>query len=110
MLCIEVRFMEKRMSARNARAQFSEILGVVHFGKETVIVEKQGKPVVAIVDIDLYERWRAERDARLRVFDEMRKKNRGKSPTEVDRDVKEAISEVRASKGLKREKHAQGGR
>jgi prevent-host-death family protein len=98
MLPIEVRFMEKRMSARNARAQFSEILGLVHFGKDTVIVEKQGKPVVAIVDIDLYERWRAERDARLRVFDEIRKKNRGKSPAEVDRDVTEAISEVRASK------------
>lgn len=110
MLVAEVRFMEKRISARDARAQFSEILGLVHFGKETVIIEKQGKPVVAIVDIDLYERWRAARDARLQVFDEIRNRNRGKSPAAVDRDVREAISEVRASKGPKREKRAQGGR
>lgn len=102
--------MEKRISARDARAKFSDILGVVHFGKETVIVEKQGKPVVAIVDIDLYERWRAMRDARLGVFDEIRTRNRGKSPGEVERDVREAISEVRATKRLQREKRAQGGR
>lgn len=102
--------MEKRISAKEARAEFSEILGVVHFGKETVIVEKQGKPVVAIVDIDLYDRWKAARDARLQVFDEIRARNRGKSPSEVERDVKEAISEVRAAKRLKREKRAQGSR
>src|SRR5688572_20074245 len=102
--------MAKRISARDARAQFSEILGIVRFGKETVIVEKQGKPVVAVIDIDLYERWVAEREARVKVFDEVRSKNRGKTPEEVEKDVAEAASEVRESLRQLRGKRAQGGR
>ena len=102
--------MAKRISAKDARAQFSEILGMVRFGKETVIVEKQGKPVVAVIDIDLYERWVAEREARLKVFDEVRSKNRGKKPQEVEKDVAEAVTEVRQSSRQLRGKRAQGGR
>jgi prevent-host-death family protein len=102
--------MAKRMSAKDARAQFSEILGMVHFGKETVIVEKQGKPVVAVIDIDLYKQWAAEREARLKVFDDVRAKNRGKTPAEVEKDIAEAISEVRESARQPRGKRAQGGR
>lgn len=102
--------MAKRISARDARAQFSEILGIVRFGKETVIVEKQGKPVVAIIDIDLYERWQEEREARFKVLDEIRAKSRGKTPEEVEKDVAEAVSEVRESARHLRGKRAPGGR
>ena len=102
--------MAKRMSAKEARAQFSEILGMVRFGKETVIVEKQGRPMVAIIDVDLYERWKAAREARLTVFDEIRSKNRDKSPEGMEKDIREGISEVRAAKRMPREKRAQGGR
>ena len=102
--------MAKRISARDARAQFSEILGSVRFGKETVIVEKQGKHVVAIIDIDLYERWQEEREARFKVLDEIRSKSRGKTPEEVEKDVAEAVSEVRESARQLRGKRAQGGR
>jgi prevent-host-death family protein len=102
--------MAKRISAKEARAQFSEILGMVRFGKETVIVEKQGKPVVAVIDIDLYNRWAAEREARLKVFDDLRAKNRSKRPAEIEKDVAEAISEVRENIRQPRGKRAQGGR
>ena len=102
--------MVKRISAKDARAQFSEILGMVHFGKETVIVEQQGKPMAAIIDIDLYELWQEEREARFRVLDEIRSKSRGKRPEEVEKDVAETVSEVRASARQLRGKRAQGGR
>ncbi len=102
--------MAKRISAKDARAQFSEILGRVHFGKETVIVEKQGKPMAAIIDIDLYELWQEEREIRFGVLDEIRSKGRGKRPEEIKRDVAEAVAEVRASARQLRGKRAQGGR
>jgi len=102
--------MVKRISAKDARAQFSEILGMVHFGKEAVIVEKQGKPMVAIVDIELYQRWQEEREIRFGVLDEIRSKGRRKRPEEIERDVAEAVSEVRASARQIRGKRAQGGR
>jgi len=102
--------MAKRISAKDARAQFSEILGRVHFGKETVIVEKQGKPMAAIIDIDLYELWQEEREARFGVLDEIRSKSRGKRPEEIENDVAKAVSEIRASTRKLRGKRAQGGR
>ncbi len=102
--------MAKRISAKDARVQFSEIMGRVHYGKETVIVEKQGKPMVAIIDIDLYELWQEEREARFGVLDEMRSKSRGKRQEEIEKDVAEAVSEVRASARQLRGKRAQGGR
>ncbi len=102
--------MAKRISAKDARAQFSEILGRVHFGKETVIVEKQGKPMAAIIDIDLYELWQEEREARFGVLDEIRSKGRRKRPEEIEKDVAEAVAEVRASVRQLRGKRAQGGR
>ena len=73
-------------------------------------MEKQGKPMVAIVDIDLYERWQEEWEVRLGVLDEMRSKNRGKRPQEVEKDVAEAVSEARARTRQLRGKRAQGGR
>ncbi len=48
--------MVKRLSAKEARDRFAEILGQVHFGKDTVIVEKAGKPVAAVIDMERYER------------------------------------------------------
>ncbi len=102
--------MAKRISAKDARTQFSEILGRVHFGKETVIVEKQGKPMAAIIDIDLYELWQEERETRFGVLDEIRSMGRRKRPEEIERDVAEAVAEVRASARQLRGKRAQGGR
>jgi prevent-host-death family protein len=34
--------MVKRMSAKDARNRFAELLGQVQYGKDTIIVEKQG--------------------------------------------------------------------
>lgn len=102
--------MVKRMTAKEARARLAEILGAVHYGKDTVIVEKQGKPMVAVVDIALYEKLMAEREAHFKVFDEIRARNLDKTPEEVERDVTEAIAEVRAMKRSLRGKRAQGRR
>jgi len=94
--------MVKRMSSREARANFSEILGLVHFGKDTVIIEKQGKPVVAVVDIALYEEWMARRKARLKVFEEIWAKNKARDLKQVEKDVTRAIREVREMKRAKK--------
>lgn len=102
--------MVKRMSAKDARANFSEILGMVHYGNDTVIIEKQGKAVVAIIDIEQYEKWMAEREARFTIFDEIRAGNRDKGPAEIEKDVAGALAEVRATNEPERRRRAQSGR
>jgi prevent-host-death family protein len=51
--------MAKRMSAKDARSKFSDLLGSVHYGGEEVIVERSGRPVAAVIPVPVYERIRA---------------------------------------------------
>ena len=58
--------MARRVSAREARAQFAEITDRVRYTGEPVIVEKQGRPFVALVsleDLEAVERLRRDRRA-----------------------------------------------
>jgi len=98
--------MIKRMSAKEARERFAELLGQVHYGKDTVIVEKQGKPVVAVIDMERYERLAKVWDAPFAVLDRIRDKNRDKRPDRVQKDVGDAIGEVRAASRGKTRKRA----
>jgi prevent-host-death family protein len=98
--------MVKRMSAKEARDRFAELLGQVHYGKDTVIVEKQGKPVVAVIDMERYERLMKAWDEPFRVIDRIRDKNRGKDPVQIQRDVTAAVAEVRATARTKARKRA----
>jgi len=58
--------MARRVSAREARAQFAELTDRVRYTGEPVIVEKQGRPFVAVVsldDLEAVERLRRRRRA-----------------------------------------------
>lgn len=87
--------MVKRMSAKEARDRFAELLGQVQYGKDTVIVEKQGKPVVAVIDMERYERLSQAWDKPFRVLDRVWARNRTADPAQVQEDVAAARAEVR---------------
>lgn len=55
--------MKNRMGSRQARQSFSNLLGRVHYGGEEVIVERAGKPMAAVIPVDVYERMVTERNA-----------------------------------------------
>ena len=98
--------MVKRMSARDARSRFAELLGQVQYGKDTIIVEKQGKPVVAVIDMERYDRLTQAWKAPFAVLDQIRAKNRDKDPEQVQQDVASAVAEVRAAPRNKSRKRA----
>lgn len=98
--------MVKRLSAKEARDRFAEILGQVHFGKDTVIVEKAGKPVAAVIDMERYERLARAWDEPFAVLDRIRNRNREKDPAQVESDVAAAVEEVRAAPRTKSRKRA----
>jgi prevent-host-death family protein len=60
--------MEKTIGAFEVRRKFGELLDEVTRG-DKVVVERHGKPVAAVVPIELYEQWKRERQ---RFFDQMR--------------------------------------
>lgn len=86
------------LGAREARAKFSDILGRVHYRGETVIVERSGKPMVAVIPIELYEQFIAEREARFEIIDHLREKSPDLSEDEVLEDVASAIEAIRVAR------------
>ncbi len=75
---------------------FAELLGRVKFGGETFIVERSGKPMAALVPVQLYERWLKEREEALTVFDRIWSQQPDSDPAEIEADIAEAIEAVRA--------------
>jgi prevent-host-death family protein len=85
------------MGAREARNRFSQLLGQVHSDGQVVIVERFGRPMVAIIPMDDYQWLVAEREARFHVLDEIRRRLPDLPVEEVEQDVAEAIAAVRVA-------------
>ena len=52
----------KHIEAREARIQFSDLMDSVHYGGQPAIIERSGKPMVAVIPVDVYQQLIAERD------------------------------------------------
>lgn len=85
------------VGAREARQRFADLLGRVGYGGEIAIVERSGKPMVAIIPVELYEQLVAEREARFQVLDRIRSKLPEIPGEEVEKDVSQAIDALRES-------------
>mgnify|MGYP000569066614 CR=1 FL=1 len=88
--------MTQRIGAREARNRFADVMGLVHYGKQSVIIDRAGRPMVAIIPVEVYEKLVAEREARFQVLERIRGRLPEVAAEEVDRDVSQAISRVRA--------------
>jgi prevent-host-death family protein len=83
------------IGAREARRRFADLLGRVGYGGEVAIVERSGKPMMALIPIEVYERLVAEREARFQVLDRIRSKMPQIPAAEVEKDVNSAIDALR---------------
>ena len=92
------------IGAREARQRFADLLGRVGYGGEVAIVERSGKPMVALIPVEVYERLVAEREARFQVLDRIRSKLPDISEKEVEKDVSKAIDSIRKSAPKKQAK------
>ena len=89
--------MVERVGAREARNNLADLLGSVHYGGQVVIIERSGKPMVAVIPVAMYEQVIAEREARFQVLDRIRSRVPDVSSEEVAQDVAEAVEAVRAT-------------
>lgn len=79
--------MIRRMSVKDARSNFSELLGIVFYTKEPVIIERKGKSCALMINPELYENLL--RDAARTAIDRIRERNTDKDPDDVLRDINE---------------------
>lgn len=86
----------KRMTAKEARDNFTDLLGAVYYGKEPVIVEKQGRPFAVVINPDEYSRYqKIAKEQFFKVAEEIQTKNVRFSEEEVLSDVTEVVEKVR---------------
>jgi prevent-host-death family protein len=85
------------IGAREARQRFADLLGRVGYGGEVAIVERSGKPMAALIPMEVYEQLIAEREARFQVLDRLHSKLPSISEEEIAQDVAQAIRVIRTS-------------
>lgn len=86
----------RTMTAKQARDNFTDLLGLVYYGKKSVIVEKKGRPFAVVISPQDFERYKkAAKDRFFEIIEEIQQDNKGVDPDEVLKDVTEAVEQVR---------------
>lgn len=96
--------MTQVMKSSDVRAQWSQLLNKVFRSKTRVVVEKSGIPVAAVIsaeDLQKFTQMEEQRNERFKALDKMRDAFKDVPPEEIEREVKRAISQVRAEKRSK---------
>ena len=91
------------IGAREARRQFADLLGRVGYGGEIAIVERSGKPMAALIPLEIYEQLIAEREERFKILDRIRSKLPELPPEEIEEDICQAIQAVRENDAASRD-------
>jgi prevent-host-death family protein len=87
--------MERRLSIQDARRQLPTIVQSAYYRGDRTLIARHGKPMAAVMSIEEYERWKQYRDQALVVFDRIWEANKQAKPSQVERDVEEAVRQVR---------------
>ena len=90
--------MQQQIGVTEARGKFGELVDLVRYRGDTVVLMKSGKPAAAIVSIELLEQWQKASEKLFAVIDDIQEHNRdlGMSDDELMDFVNEAIHEVRS--------------
>lgn len=89
--------MERRLGITEARKQLAQIIDRVRYKGENVIIVRHGQEAAAVVSMDVYRRWKAEREELFKVIREIQTANPAADPGEVMRKVLAAQQSVRQS-------------
>jgi prevent-host-death family protein len=90
--------MAEKISAKDARSRFAELLGRVGFGREEIVINRSGKPMAAMIPVDVYERLVSERAARFAILRDIQENQPDLSPEQVEADVAALLDQVRAAR------------
>jgi prevent-host-death family protein len=87
--------MLKKVSAIKVRQNLGQVMNEVALKSDEYIVERAGKPLVAIIPIEKYLSMKRERDEFFRMYDELQTAAADGDEEKIDRDVEEALRTAR---------------
>jgi prevent-host-death family protein len=94
--------MLKKISAIKVRQNLGQVMNEVALKEDEYIVERAGKPLVAIIPIDQYQRLRGEREDFFRMVGEIQQEAVRPDRKIIDLEIEEAVKAYRKSKSKTR--------
>lgn len=88
--------LETKLGLTKAREQLSTIVESVQYQGDTYIISRHGKPAAALVPIQVYEKWKQQRQEFFDLIREFQETSGENDPEEIMREVLEAQQAVRA--------------
>jgi prevent-host-death family protein len=87
--------MEKKLGSAAARRKFGQLLEEVYYRGDTVVVERRGRPMAALVPLDLYKSWQKLREEFFALIEDARASNQDLKPEVLEKEIGDAIRAVR---------------
>jgi prevent-host-death family protein len=84
--------MEKMINALKARQNLGTLLNEVLLRNDQFIIERNGKPMAAVIPVWQFEQWKEKRDAFFKKIEAIHKRNRRVNQKALERDIEEAIA------------------
>jgi len=84
--------MEKMINALKARQNLGTLLNEVLLRNDQFIIERNGKPMAAVIPVWQFEQWKEKREAFFEKIEVVHKRNEKVSQEALERDIKEAIA------------------
>jgi len=89
--------MERKLDITEARKQLANIVDRVSYRGENYVIVRHGQEAAAVVPMDVYRRWKAERSELFKVIREVQEANPGADPDQVMEEVLEVQQDIRRS-------------
>ncbi len=89
--------MYKTLSALKARHNLGQVMNEVSLKGDDYIIERAGKPLVAIVSMEKYRLLQRERGEAMRALGKVWEKMAGEESETVERIIDESVKSVRQS-------------
>lgn len=87
--------MIKEVTAMTARKNFGELLNEVKYYHDNVLITKAGKPIAALIDIELFEKIRNLRNEFDALTKEIGQAYKNVDSGEVEKEIQEALGKIR---------------
>lgn len=88
--------MQTKMTARQARDNFTDLLGAVYYGNQVVEIDKKGRIFAVVVNPDEYKALKkTARGELFKVVEEIQKAYRNVDTNEIVQDVSREVEKVR---------------
>lgn len=84
--------MLKTISAMHARQKFGELMNEVSIRNDEYIVERAGKPLVAIIPITKYQKSKKERDKFFETVAAIQERVKDVDQNVIDLEIEEAVA------------------